>query len=305
VTSWTFGAFTDPDSRIDSYSATLVTVTGSGSLSGSGLGPYSITGTADGDAYTVELDALDGDGGVLATATHTVAIAEGGITTFTAPLFDGVDDNLWAAYTAGFNNADPLTWSLWYLRDPSASALMATWAYEKSSGSSFPLQGYRIDASWQAAYVSRNYGSGSINWYAGHRWQHLMYVQNGSTWQYFVDGRQVDTRAVSSAPFASVRIVIGDIQRAGSQPWYGAIRDVGVWSSDQSAQLNQIIANGPGTMLSSLATPPDLAYWPLDGQGDTFNNGETIVDQTGNGYDLTVRNMTGAIGTYTGKGYNP
>jgi hypothetical protein len=298
VTSWTFSAFTDPDGRIASYSATLVTVTGSGSLSGSGLGAYSITGTADGDAYTVELDALDGDGGVLATAVHTVAIA-GGAATFTAPLFDGVDDNLWAPFTTPLAARDPFTVSFWFLVDPSHSATSAMFAIEGTAN-------WQLFVSSSFSVARSLYGtSGGISAFAGFRWHHLMYVQTGTRQRYYWEGRLTKDDSAGLASTTPVRFVIGDNQQATSIPFVGAIRDVGIWSSDQSGQLAQIIANGPGAMLSSLATPPDLAYWPLDGQGDTFNNGETIVDQTGNGYDLTVRNMTGSIGTYTAKGYNP
>mgnify|MGYP003114266517 CR=1 FL=1 len=68
----TFGAFTDSGGRISSYGTpTVVNVVGSGTVSGSGLGPYSFSGTADGEVLTVELDALDSGGNVLATATFT------------------------------------------------------------------------------------------------------------------------------------------------------------------------------------------------------------------------------------------
>lgn len=71
----TFGAFTDSGGRISSYSATKTNVAGSGTISGTGLGPYSFSGTADGEVLTVELDALDSGGNVLATAVFTGTIA--------------------------------------------------------------------------------------------------------------------------------------------------------------------------------------------------------------------------------------
>ena len=71
----TFGAFTDPGGRINSYSATKTNVVGSGNISGSGLGPYTFSGTADGEVITVELDALDASANVLATAVFTGSIA--------------------------------------------------------------------------------------------------------------------------------------------------------------------------------------------------------------------------------------
>ena len=71
----TFGAFTDPGGRINSYSAAKTNVVGSGNIAGSGLGPYTFSGTADGEVITVELDALDASANVLATAVFTGSIA--------------------------------------------------------------------------------------------------------------------------------------------------------------------------------------------------------------------------------------
>ena len=71
----TFGAFTDSGGRINSYSAAKTNVVGSGTISGSGLGPYTFAGTADGEVITVELDALDASANVLATAVFTGSIA--------------------------------------------------------------------------------------------------------------------------------------------------------------------------------------------------------------------------------------
>jgi len=70
----TFGAFTDPGGRISSYSATKTNVSGSATISGSGLGPYAIAGEADGEVLLIELDALDASSNVLATAVYTGSI---------------------------------------------------------------------------------------------------------------------------------------------------------------------------------------------------------------------------------------
>jgi hypothetical protein len=70
----TFGAFTDPGARISSYAATVKNVVGSGTISGTGLGPYAFSGTADSEVITVELDARDASSNVLATAVYTGSI---------------------------------------------------------------------------------------------------------------------------------------------------------------------------------------------------------------------------------------
>ena len=67
----TFGAFTDSGGRISSYVATTTNASGSTSWGGSGLGAYTASGAADGDAGTLSLTARDSGGNDLATATHT------------------------------------------------------------------------------------------------------------------------------------------------------------------------------------------------------------------------------------------
>ena len=74
-TAKTFGAFTDPDALIASYSAAMVNVIGTTAVSGTGLGPYTFSGSADGDSFTLKLNALNGGGQTLATAVHAVDIA--------------------------------------------------------------------------------------------------------------------------------------------------------------------------------------------------------------------------------------
>jgi hypothetical protein len=71
----TFSAFTDPDSRIASYSATTTNSVGSATWTGTGLGAYTIGSSADGDSGTLALTALDSSGDPLATAYHSWDIA--------------------------------------------------------------------------------------------------------------------------------------------------------------------------------------------------------------------------------------
>ena len=71
----TFGAFTDPDGVINNYNATMVNAVGSTSVSGSGLGAYTFSGFANGNSFTLKLDARNSSNEILATALHTVSIA--------------------------------------------------------------------------------------------------------------------------------------------------------------------------------------------------------------------------------------
>ena len=70
LSSHTFGSFTGADAAlIDGYTARTVNAAGSTSWSGTGLGAYTPSGGADGDAGVLALDATIG-GVVVATALH-------------------------------------------------------------------------------------------------------------------------------------------------------------------------------------------------------------------------------------------
>lgn len=103
----TFSSFTDTAGRISSYSASIVNVSGSTSISGSNLGPYSFTGYGNGDAFSLKLDALDSEGEILATAIHIVVIeasAPVGPYDWTSVEFDFAAATLAGPWTTGTNN---------------------------------------------------------------------------------------------------------------------------------------------------------------------------------------------------------
>lgn len=76
LTAHTFGAFGGADAgSIDGYTARIVNATGSTSWSGSGLGAWTPSADADGDAGVLALDATIG-GVVVATALHDYSRAD-------------------------------------------------------------------------------------------------------------------------------------------------------------------------------------------------------------------------------------
>jgi len=78
LTAHTFGSFTGADAgSIDGYSARIVNAVGSTSWSGSGLGAWTPSGDADGNAGVLALDATIG-GTVVATALHDYSRAAAG-----------------------------------------------------------------------------------------------------------------------------------------------------------------------------------------------------------------------------------
>jgi hypothetical protein len=108
----TFSSFTDPDGVIASYQATLTNVVGATTVSGSGLGPYTFSGSADGDGFILELDALDASSNVVATAVHAVDVAAsaGGSTLEPLAEFSGVNyDFLTTGGTSGTGGEGPHT----------------------------------------------------------------------------------------------------------------------------------------------------------------------------------------------------
>ena len=70
VSAKTFGSFTDSDGIIASFQSVMTNAVGSASVSGSGLGAYTFSTSAD-NAGTLSLNAKDSDGNVVATAVHS------------------------------------------------------------------------------------------------------------------------------------------------------------------------------------------------------------------------------------------
>jgi hypothetical protein len=108
----TFSAFTGADAGlIDGYTARTVNAAGSTSWSGTGLGAYTPSGGADGDAGVLALDATIG-GVVVATALHDYsrAAAAGGGSLVSLLDWDGVTyDFLTTGGTGGSGGEGPHT----------------------------------------------------------------------------------------------------------------------------------------------------------------------------------------------------
>jgi len=77
ISAKTFGRFKDPERVIRKLSASIKS-SGSATLSGNGLGPYSISGAVNGERGAISLRALDADNNVVATAIHVWGIATTG-----------------------------------------------------------------------------------------------------------------------------------------------------------------------------------------------------------------------------------
>jgi len=305
VTSWTFGAFTDPDSRIASYSATLVTVTGSGSLSGTGLGPYSITGTGDGDAYTVELDALDGDGGVLATAVHTVTIVGEGLAdpAYTAPSagdyiiggyhdFDGTDEQIafGAISSLEFDATDTFTISFWVYKDQTGSGAVVL-SYNYGTAATSNGEGWFINYTNSTLLFGTGEGgvtnSRAIADPTTDTWHHVVFVFAAGTFTAYLNGSSASITSSSGTLFDNItyanvtNVRIGTIE-AGLAYFPGYIAEVGIWGSDQSANVAAIYNSRARHNLMDLTTPPDLFYAPLTIQGDDPGSGGSVAELVAN-----------------------
>jgi hypothetical protein len=73
----TFGAFTDTGSVISSYVASIIAAEGTASVSGSGLGAYTISVTG-GSSFSLLLNARDASTKVVATAVHAIFVQTNG-----------------------------------------------------------------------------------------------------------------------------------------------------------------------------------------------------------------------------------
>ena len=95
----TFVAFDDPGGLIDNYQAVMKNAVGSTSVSGSGLGAYTFSGHSNGASFTLSLNARDSDNNILATATHTVNIANAASSLYDVALIDvDLTDSSWTLY---------------------------------------------------------------------------------------------------------------------------------------------------------------------------------------------------------------
>lgn len=317
VTGWTFSAFTDPDGRIASYSATLTAVVGSGSLSGSGLGPYSLTGTADGDSYTVELDALDSDGAVLATATHSVSVATTALPD-PNPLsdgdyivggyhdFDGIDDHITFPALAGLE----LT--------PSSVFTLSIWVYSTSSSPTNAAVSYgdpganegwsfrRFSSDWALLFVdaSSNVYTKYVSAATNNQWEHYLVVSDGSAISIYENGvsRSVSTVGSPVTPTysASSRVVVGAFPTPSGY-YDGSLAEIAVWSTDQSANVAAIYNSRNRHDLMNLATPPDVFYASLSSVNDDPGPGgsvaESVSSNDGTGVNMDTADAVGVAVT--------
>lgn len=304
VTGWTFSAFTDPDGRIASYSATLTTVYGSGTLSGSGLGPYSITGTADGDAYTVELDALDGDGAVLATATHSVAIAAAGYVTGSFVQngriqLDGVNDRVNFGRVTALEMTASSTWSVsaWVNTVGAVESILGIGSATNANDEFF----FYTQSNLFGVYLKLN---GTLyqavaSWNRLLGLQHLMLTCDGSSVTPYLNGAAVSWSSVYFATWptsqtwdATTEVFVGHTPYSNYY-YVGSLEQVAMWSTDQSANVAAIYALNHTGDMRTLGTPPDLLYAPFKIYGDSETAASGISDLSGNNYDGTGQNMTG------------
>ena len=99
----TFGAFIDPKGLISSYTATVTNLQGTATISGSGLGPYTISGEANGESLVITLAAKDASNRVLGYATWagTIALPTGGGSWVDLVDLDFTDVTTTSALTAG------------------------------------------------------------------------------------------------------------------------------------------------------------------------------------------------------------
>ena len=155
LTAHTFGAFTGPDAgSIDGYTARTVNAVGSTSWAGSGLGAWTPSSDADGDAGVLALDATIG-GTVVATALHDYSRAAAGggagLTWSGVQTVDLSDGNVTAGSKAG-------TGAFTIFASDGTTARVAGTAFSTGSATG--------SVSWDANGVRVQVTSGSAAYYA-------------------------------------------------------------------------------------------------------------------------------------------
>jgi hypothetical protein len=304
VTGWTFGAFTDPDGRIASYTATLVTVTGSGSLSGSGLGPYSITGTTDGDAYTVELDALDGDGGVLATAVHTIAIATSGAVTAGdyvaggAVYFDGIDQriNLGRVTAMEPTTGGAFTVAARVKFAGGGNGVVFRNSSTTNTDNQLLFYGNTGSLNFSLKLGNQNYAKQKVGSFGGD--QVVIMTCDGTDYRVWVNGAEITSwsAVIGSYPTAT------ETWDATFQMWLGGspagiyldgwLGGFAYWSSDQTANVAAIYdAFRSYEALTGLGTPPNVGYLPLSLYQQSHTATDGYLDLSGSANHGTGENL--------------
>ena len=285
----TFGTFLDPSSEISAYNSTLVTIVGSGTLSGTGLGPYSISGYADGDIYVIILEAEDGIPVPLARTTHTIAIQGGGGGAALDP--DSNTNTL-----ASTNESNAITgWSPGTIsfRGPSAAAGATIGGADASK---FVLSGGANGVVTLAAASDLTAGGGSG---AGGEYEFTLNVDNQGGGGYTTPTVQVTVQPDTSS---LVQISTSDgyvYWRHGGgawsvdQVWAGAdIQGIGGWEDATNGaqailtRFNQT-AGGDVRYSDDLITPT----WgsAINTGGTTFASQKIFID-TVNNYVLTGNN---------------
>jgi len=166
----TFGAFTDPDGAIASYTAGISNAVGSTSInSGSGLGAYAVTGSANGNSYTLYLNAKNSDGDIVSTAQHTVNIAaavSGGWTTQSEVDFTADVTNVVLSKSDGQTvyEADGTTAKATVNANDRVGTTTST--YQVISGTGLQAVCASGSATSTSRYVSVNLDTSSIDWNA-------------------------------------------------------------------------------------------------------------------------------------------
>ena len=105
-------------------------------------------------------------------------------------------------------------------------------------------------------------------------WQHLMITRDASNnVKAFRNGASFGSTGTLSGNFEVN--AIGEVYSVGTFNFLGSIDEVGIWTSDQSANISSIYNSGVPNNLNDLSTPPTAWYRFEEGSGTTATDSGT------------------------------
>ena len=126
-------------------------------------------------------------------------------------------------------------------------------------------------------------------------WRHFLLTWDTTTASCWIDGAAQTPKTPS---FPDPTYNVNNDVRIGNAVsltsfFRGDLKQVAVWSSDQSASAAAIYNSGVEHDMRALATPPDLLYMPFNVYADSETASGRISDLSGNGYNGSGVNFEG------------
>lgn len=173
-----------------------------------------------------------------------------------------------------------------------SSGIRGSWTLEFSNSGTYLNWFHTGNPSYSARGTSVRINDGY--------WHHVLGVWNNGSVSIYIDGVLQNSNLNTGASTQEIVYTLNDEASIGAaiypalQPTYGSIKDVAVWSSDQSLNAADIYNGGIRHDLMNLASPPNVFYAPLCSFGDNLTENNGVLEKVGPTLSPSVtRNGTG------------